>query len=423
MLGTLPNELIAQIVNYLDHKPDLCALHSASRRLHAVSWPAFGACCFSTVRTDLSKDSMIKLEGIANHQQLRHFVRDLHILWVFRDQPLGRGNFWPRDNAGRVQFDSPSVIALNDLLVNKLINCRSFHVENYVGAIHTTDIQHPEWGLSNLSPSDAVAVLFSIIARAQLPVEAFRINLKENLASYRLPPSGPQEESFRNAWASHLQQLHLSWLLRRDDAFQRALDLVTTATCLKKLCLQWPELSSSMTTAPSGLLQGFLAAENLPRLTHFKLMAPQDMSRITISELLFRLKDSLVFLHFVHVGLRSGTWKEILSDLHGNFPRLEYLTIHNCLEGLQRKGVFFCPFLEHPVMPALGGFELVQLRYGEWEGVSGVRYVGKDMDSALDLMGISIYGTGGHPIGRRAANGVMHPRVKTRFELSDEDLF
>lgn len=78
MLDTIPSEINIKIVAFVI-KPDFLNLRLASRRLHQETWQAFGSAFFRTVYFDFCIGSFVSLQKIAQHEDLRLFVRELRV--------------------------------------------------------------------------------------------------------------------------------------------------------------------------------------------------------------------------------------------------------------------------------------------------------------------------------------------------------
>src|SRR6201992_2290872 len=178
MLDTIIPEIVGLIVGFLDNETDIFSVRLVCRQLYLKSYAAFGAACFNTVVSDLTPQSLRRLESIADHEKLRVFVRKLHIGEIRKPpkplvKALGQGNQWPREVSGCLDPSLPIVKTLKDWLETRLINCREFEVIDSCGDYperHSTD--------TSLSPTDAVRLLFLVIGAGDgLSVRSFRICL------------------------------------------------------------------------------------------------------------------------------------------------------------------------------------------------------------------------------------------------------
>ena len=231
-LSTLPVEVIEVIANALD-STDLSSLRLTCKELNRRTLCYFAQTFFATVRTDLSPKSLQKLHDISENEQFKHRAQNLLIRkW---DDELGQGFQWHRHASCHVEAPlSPGVRTLQELLVNKLVNCRSFHIHSRGGVEEYYESTY-------LLSSDAVGIILGIIAETALPVKSFIVNFRKQASgfvdSYRLQTPLYQQSSFKNAWAQ-TQELSLECCLMADTVIW-ASDLVLPSTNLKKLSLHF----------------------------------------------------------------------------------------------------------------------------------------------------------------------------------------
>ena len=184
-LPTLATELVELIAWWL--KPaDLCSLQLVCKNLHQKSIRVFGT-CFTTIRTDLSQESLQKLQEISEDDNLRLYVQELFIQGNKRAQ-LGQGFQWHRHSSGYLEAPLPGFEKLQHLLAHNLPNCRSFHI----------------WGpgcgpydkFDTFTPNDVIALILrmvpflSIEAPNSLPVKSFIVNCTSADVVNTLCPTG-----------------------------------------------------------------------------------------------------------------------------------------------------------------------------------------------------------------------------------------
>jgi hypothetical protein len=126
MLDTLTTELVEHIVGLLDDKSDLLSVRLVCQQLDWKAFRTFGMAWFSTLDSDLSMQSLRRLESIAHHKKLRLYVQKLRIGYSTHppERPLGHGNHWMREASGCLDVSSPIASSFRDLLANNLIYCR-----------------------------------------------------------------------------------------------------------------------------------------------------------------------------------------------------------------------------------------------------------------------------------------------------------
>jgi hypothetical protein len=393
MFDTLIPEIVGLIVGFLDNKTDIFSVRLVCRRLYLKSYAAFGAACFHTVVSDLTPQSLRRLESIASHEKLRVFVRRLSIGEIKRPpilvvpeggyppsvDALGQGNHWPREESGCLDPSSPIAKTLKDWLETRLVNCREFEVIDSCGSYperHGTD--------TSLSPTDAVRLLFLVIAAGNgLSIRSFRIHFSRSLSmsASQLSPGTLNSRSFRASWVSDLRDLEFKWILQEDACFEAALDLIITATHLKTLRLSWMISDSS-----EPFLHRLAAEPTLPALTDLRLNV-QRVSQKALSNLLLRFKDSLTSLFFTRCDLASGTWSMLFGHIRRNgFSHLECITTFFCYEN-PNSLLFFCPLRQTPelVQNCGGTFEFVMRRCYGRRRVYAARYRGTGTGMQLAL--------------------------------------
>lgn len=387
MLDALTTELVEHIVGFLDNRSDLLSVRLVCRQLYLKSFTTFATAWFHTVVSDLTPQSLRRLETIAHHEKIRVFVQKLRIDYCGKSYqgPLGRGNDWPRNESGCLDPSSSIARTLHDWLATRLVRCREFEVADGCGRLPEKDSTD-----TSLSPTDAVQLLFFAIAAGDgLPVRSFRVHLDRctPMNPSQLSPGTLNSRPFRSLWASHLQDLELSWVLEQDGWFEAVLDLIITATHLKTLRLRWPACG---TTDTQQFIHRLAEAPTVPALTDLKL-GLYGISHATLSNLLLRFKGSLTSLYIRHSHLASGTWGAVFRHLRQNdFSHLECITSFGCKEDPRPGYVFFCPLRQKPIMVQNcgGTFEFTTAFYGSRVRVTGVRYRGTGMGMRLALQAL-----------------------------------
>ena len=388
-LPSLTTELIELIASALE-TTDLCSLRLVCKELNKKTTDCFGHTCLTAVRTDLSRKNFQKLEELSEWEHLRHHVRTLLIKDV-RDElgqfrGLGGGFSLQRHPSGYLLAPLPGVQMLQDILLNRLPKCRSFHVYSEYASEESYESEI-------LTPSDAVGIILAIIAETSLPVKSFYVDfVSHGTGSFdarRLHMLQCRKPEFRTGWA-HLQELSLEQSMK-SDAFDWAMDLVLHATGLRMLSLNFQYNNSA------SFIDRLSFTERLPGLRELRLSCA-NLTVEMISRFLLRFRDSLRALTFRHVYIDSGgTWVSILHALRSDLPLLESICVDWVRELNPRESevnpggyasVIFPKLSGNPVVPGSPG-QRFELREKKWRGekrIIGVRYHGPEMNVALGIL-------------------------------------
>jgi len=196
-LPTLPIEVVELIAHALEPN-QLFSLRLVCKQLHQKTLHPFGT-CFTTIRTDLSRKSLQKLQAVSENAQLQQHVQILLVI-KGEDDTLGRGFQWHRHSSGHTEAPLPGLEKLQDILVHNLPNCRSFHIRSLGGSDDESN---------DLTPSDAIAIILSIVAIPAYPsslsswilevVKSMRNDFRcGNTASHRSEADGAMCKSYRS---------------------------------------------------------------------------------------------------------------------------------------------------------------------------------------------------------------------------------
>lgn len=377
-LCTLAVELIEHIAAALE-PADLFSLRLVCKGLDERTLHYFARTYLTTVRTDLSHESLRELKELSAHKQLSHHIRSL----LIREGPkdIGRGFWWNRHPSGHLLAPSSGTQMLQDILLNNLFNCRSFQISGPHGG--TTPCAS-DW----LTTSDAIAIILTIIAKTSLPIKSFYVDFRSNgtgrVDARRLHAPQYQTPEFRTAWAN-LRELYLEHSMTL-NTFEWAMELVECAENLEKLSLV---LDSDHSTSFIGRLS---STDSFPKLQELKL-AIADVTVELISRFVFRFRDSLRALSFRQVTIddtSGSSWISILSNLRSNLPLLESICIHHLKEFKSEVlgRIMFPAIADNPVVPGSQGgrFELMSNKFRGSRRIFGVRYCGSRMDVALGTL-------------------------------------
>ncbi|KAL8894758.1 MAG: hypothetical protein Q9207_008421 [Kuettlingeria erythrocarpa] len=390
-LSTLAIEVVETITALLD-PTDLRSLRLVCRALNEKTLRDFGLADFATVHTDLSRKSLQRLRDISESSHLAFYVQHLHIKYADDDGKLGRGLDWCRHPSGCLAEEPPNsggATLLRDILAQKLLQCRSFHIHSY-------DEYQPPHETDCLIPSDAAGIILSIVAKAGLALRAFTIQSSHDgngrLDTPRLQMPLSQTPEFVAAW-SHIEELVLDYAMTVDQGAW-VIHLIASAPRLRKLSLGIYEAEISFTT----LLASLHALNRLEELS----LGSANVTVENFSTFLLNNCQTLRSLTLRHVSLANGgTWATVLENMKGQIPHLQYLLLFHLKQETDNRRVIFSKMTRYPVVPEPEDpgpdkrlrfdrrriesvSEPITLRY--WGGgrrVAGVMYHGMGIDHVL----------------------------------------
>ena len=192
-LATLAVEVTELIASHLE-PAGLCSLRLACRSLNEMCFRCFGAKLFATVKTDLSSKSLQRLHRIAGTKHLAQYVKAFGVEKPHHDHPqyqydpdlysnpdttphgckdtdLGEGFEWPRSRSEVIIKPHIAFDVLQDALMNKFINCRSFYIKSFEDheLYHDTDL---------IQADDVIGFLLSIFNHGEMIIESFSVVCK-----------------------------------------------------------------------------------------------------------------------------------------------------------------------------------------------------------------------------------------------------
>ncbi len=390
-LPTLAIEIIELISTSLE-PADLRSLRLVCRELNSKTLHYFGLANFATVQTNLSRESLQRLQNISESEHLAVHVQCLHIKHT-DDGKLGRGFDWRRHQWNLVADQLDGADLLRDVLVKRLLKCRSFQIDSY-------DEYQPRRETDSLIPSDAVGIVLSIVAEADLALRSFTVESSHDgngrLDTKRLQMPLSHTPQFIAAW-SHIEELVLDYAMTSDQ-YGWILHLISSAPRLWKLSLGFHDMSSLF-------MKRLSSSHSLNRLKDLSLRSAH-MTVENISTLLFNNRETIHSLSFRHATIEDGgKWATVLENMKGQLPRLENLLLFWLKEQTANRRVIFSKMTRHPVVPGSEDCrpgddrlrydshllesveEPIRLRY--WGGgrrVVGVEYRGTGIDHILSAL-------------------------------------
>ena len=386
-ISNLPVELIERILDANLRPKDLCAFRLTCRGLCYKSTHNFYKAVFGTYRTDLSSQSIAKLESLGRNDNVRTYLRTLCIE-LFPESTTdsglkcyGHGLKISRDNAGRIKPSSEVYQTLQDLLTSIFLNCRSFRLVNHTPMETHRDVHDPL-----LMGADVFNVLLSLFARSQLRVSSWDSQFQYLMDLRRINTNIVDAPGFQTAWAS-LNQLFLDHSLR-DDTLGFTSDLILTAKNLKVLHIDF-----HYSTKVSGLLQCLNEAQELPPLEELDFRCANHIPAELLVSLFRRLGGTMRSLTIQLVYLEhEHHWKPVLESIRTNLTSLRRFSIWYCFELIDDTTRYLLfPKLDQG--QTVIGSEQRRFRFRKWSSeaierivgvVNGVSYEGPDMNIALE---------------------------------------
>ena len=410
-LQSLSTEVVEIIAGNLQ-RPELCSLRLVCRDLYKRSLRTF-VHLLNTIKTDLSAQSLQKLVEMSNSAHLAPHIRTLHFR-ADKKGYLGRGFEWSRNTSGGL-MDPPAgaFSMLQDILRTKLINCRSFQVDNY-----------DEIGMQKesawLTPGDVVSIVCFMVVNANLQIKSLTVGGQDEspgrLSTERLLPLRLHREKENregmSPWRS-LDSLILRFNLTREQC-DWALNLLKEAPAVRRLLLRLDLGDNYTFFSRLAALGPFHAIESLS-LDCFTLNGTA-LSRFLIQHGKTLRGLTLRFIQLAPDSVKeeAGTsWETVFGDMIGHMDRLEQVSVNFLFEPHKHvdRGRIVFPLLSanhsYPVLPgseerttAYGRVRAdarmvptlespVQLKFKYHSGEQrtiGVAYEGKKIDDFLALL-------------------------------------
>ena len=378
---------------------DFCSLRLASKDLSRKTFHIFERSYLTVARTDLSSKSLQKLHEVSNHSFFRRSIQTLHI----RPNLNGNGNYyeyeqdfaWHRSSSGNLRSPLPAFSIIEDILVKRLINCKSIRIKGYDERL--------EWySPGELTSSDIVGLMFAFIAETSIPIKSFFIDHGRHAGrvdARRLQIQLHRQPGFAAGWA-HLEELLLPILITAEDS-EWVRHLILQAPRLRKLWLRF----ESDTIQCSPLMDLLVSDHCLQGLQHLKL-AYAEVTGQQILGLMSSCQDSLQDLCLVQVKLRSGSsWVSVVEEIRSHFPKLERFSLYYLKEDVNDKEclIEFPTLADNPKVPRSERKDMpssdchllrplglpVRLTHKNWwrvPRVMGVSYRGCEMDAFLRII-------------------------------------
>jgi hypothetical protein len=400
-LDNLAVELLENIASHLEYAEDFRSLRLVSKYIKSAISLNFGRKFLTALKTDLSAYSLDGLEQLAEAPDLRKHVRSMAIfmshyqnLYPFCSQDWkisrGDGSAWVRHDAGYLLFPALPVDRLRNVLKHGFVNCRSFHVWP-PGLGTPSHRESPEW----IDNSDALAIILTIIAEAELPVESFSVSFRlgfgETMDISRLPPALYREPDLRVLW-SCLRELSLE--LEIVETNHEWLQwLVQGATQLRKLSLCGRIGYAGEDRTGTHFFDDLVASwTNMPPLEEIHLKGA-FVSSTGLKDFSSRVGSTLHTLSFelTCINSRGGDWKRIFMQMDKDLTHLENVSLM-ALSDQARVRIHFPTLLQDVQaqkddgvcwITARPGLELYCNKRGQVCKVHGVKFQRSKSDMSL----------------------------------------
>ncbi|KAJ5715544.1 uncharacterized protein N7483_012725 [Penicillium malachiteum] len=371
-------ELIAESVESVD-SDSLLDLRLVCRDLQKKTFNHFARRFFSSIRTDLSEESLSRINALSRHEELRPHVQGLAFML---QNGIGRGLVWNRHSWGSLSspMEIEQIRRLRDNLVNNLINCRSFFI------VCRYPEGHPD--LNRVTVTDAVAVFFALVVDSQLPVSSFHL-VYANRSSRtlmmdmrRVPKLLYRQPKFHMVW-SNLQKLSLEQYLTLDN-FGFLLELVLCAPNLKTLLLNLG--SHDLAAEFMHELAETVSFTQLEELALFRTaLRAKDLMKLLTSA-----QDTLKILTFYRISvLQEDNWSSVLKSLSQGFVNLTAISLYYLWSNFPKGELLSFPGLEKSPVICQTPDQRLHIFYTESQKTQtalGVEYSGSNMSQVLSLL-------------------------------------
>ncbi|MCJ1288659.1 hypothetical protein MMC34_000187 [Xylographa carneopallida] len=383
LFSSLPVEIIELVACQLEFN-DLLSFRQVCKQVYESTLRHFGRVCLETFTTDLSYESLQKLKDLSQDERFRHHV---HTLLITDIEGLGDGYTWTRHASGHLTAPLPGVDMLRAILVDNLVNCRSFRLYRTFGM----EVSYDHTGIGDrVSYSDTIAVILLVIAETGLPIRSLRLDWDNNGGTHhlkikRLKGLDFQTPSFWTGW-THLEELVLHNTLS-PDALDFLSTLVLRATNLLRLEIG-PETESYDDAL--AFFERLCPASAVPKLQELMLES-QSFTEDFFATFIAGFGHSLraLSLKDVHIILR-GSWKAVIERWRTDLPLLERIAVVDLVEyNLGDIDLLTFPSLrDDRVVPGTNGgrFQLTEESQYEEKRTVGATYAGPDMSTALEVL-------------------------------------
>lgn len=394
MLLQFPNELLSHILRSVDDD-DAGSMMLINHQIHQLMLPVFNNLHFSTLRIKFT--FMDRLEKIASCDAYRRAVREIQMVMHDEYPHKGPDLDWLRHEDGSL-LPNATMSKVRRLMATRFPNCSKISVHGY--GCH--GYIRPWSNLYYIIVSEILGFAFEAVAQAATPILSFKLDFSP---VHSLPDRGRQSiprdlpSGFWTAW-SNLQTLHIAARghTQEHDSSDLA-DLILKADGLKKLRL---EHSFAITPdTPLSLYAILIGASDIPKITHLHIKRNYFSSSSDLIQLLAVFKDHLEHLLISHTMIQSGDWRDVCVALRQSFPKLKSVALSWCCiaDDFTSRVCESQLQLFHPLKGSLSEsecsdfqfYEMYNRKVGNHFCVAGVRYTGKNLQWALQIIEDAIY--------------------------------
>lgn len=378
LFPTLAVELVELIASNAESQ-SVFALRLVCRDLQKKTFHHFARRFFSSVKTDLSEESLVRINALSQNAALRPYV---HGLAFMLQNGVGRGLVWDRHPWGPLSapLEVDAIRLLQNNLIKYLTNCRSFYI------FCRYPEGHPD--MNHVTVTDAVAVFFALVVDARLPVSSFHLIYANKYSRTlimdmrRIPKMLYRQPHFKIVW-SNLQKLSLEQYLTLDN-FGFLLELVLSAPNLKTLLLN---LGSQDLACE--FMHELAETATFPQLQELALFRT-SIRLPDLMKIIRGVRENLTALTLYHVSLApDNNWAAVLKELSQGFTALKTISLYYLWASDPTKELLSFPDIHKT--PALSGTPDRNLHtfYSEDKkspSVLGIEYSGTKMSQILNLL-------------------------------------
>ncbi|KAF4628059.1 hypothetical protein G7Y89_g10090 [Cudoniella acicularis] len=394
-LPSLPVEIIDLIADDLE-TTDFHSLRLVCQELKAKTLHRFLRKARRHAFTDLSHASLSKLEQLCESETIRQHIRELKIKHTDGKETFGEDLLWtPKPHVVGPPEGMPM---LANLLVNKMVNCRSFSLNHSACLPSNAEEQHTLGGM------DCLQVLLSTLAEQNLGPKLICLhqhcsNPHLNQFAYTILNTLPQSiPNYSGIW-SQLEELHVGDTFTRQSCTNWLLEIFKNSPKLRKLILVF------LVQDTDNLLE-HLSTDiwSLPALRHLEILKA-CVAGPTLLGFISRFGETLKTLKLVRPILHAGMrWKELVLALSSHLPHLQHIKLRKLIFPLSNEDGHPTRWVRFPILrdvrirrdpnvPILGDIPLKL--YGEWlrnkSSPYGIQYEGEKMSEALRLIADTLY--------------------------------
>lgn len=393
MLLQLPNELLSLILRSVDDD-DIASFMVVNHQIHELMLPIFSHRHFHILAVKLTNTD--RLERVASCNVYRQAVFEVKMEVTYIWDEYGKLS-WPRDEHGSL-MPHPNLTKFQAIMATKFPNCSKISVcgSGCMGRASYLPIRHLP------SVSETLGFAFEAMAQTTSRIRSFAVDFmpkgeRANTERQFIPRS--PSPAFWIAW-SQLQTLHIAARGSPPDYDHSDLsNLILKANGLKKLRFEY-----SLATTPDNpvwLYTNLVAASVMPKITHLHLSHENFTSSHALINLLKRFENHLEHLFINHTMIESGNWQDVCLALRRGFPKLASIALSWCYisDGFEPLLCKARLQLLRPLKNSLSESECYDFQFHEVYNrkiggnfcVGGVRYAGKNVQWALEVIQDAIY--------------------------------